>query len=229
MRYSEIADKYVMDYNVYDNNLKLVAEKVNDVMTSLCDYGYFGVNGVIYDFYGEEVLKLDKEVDFIYEKINDKVYFVDRWLPNYEINPSMTVYDDKFNILYEDIKDFAYMTNNDIVFMTDSDSTKIYDKEFNVIKDLGIKTRTTYNYTDKYYTLADLDTTRELIVDKDGNILVSGLKDITRMDDEYFVYQNGFKYGVMKYDGEVIVSLSIFDTMKEDANLRDYDSYDIIE
>ena len=113
--------------------------------------------------------------------------------------------------------------------MTDSDSTKIYDKEFNVIKDLGIKTRTTYNYTDKYYTLADLDTTRELIVDKDGNILVSGLKDITRMDDEYFVYQNGFKYGVMKYDGEVIVSLSIFDTMKEDANLRDYDSYDIIE
>ena len=229
MRYSEIADKYVMDYNVYDNNLKLVAEKVNDVMTSLCDYGYFGVNGVIYDFYGEEVLKLDKEVDFTYEKINDKVYFVDRWLPNYEVNPSMTVYDDKFNILYEDIKDFAYMTNNDIVFMTDSDSTKIYDKEFNVIKDLGIKTRTTYNYTDKYYTLADLDTTRELIVDKDGNILVSGLKDITRMDDEYFVYQNGFKYGVMKYDGEVVVSLSIFDTMKEDANPRDYDSYDIIE
>ena len=229
MRYSEIADKYIMDYNVYDNNLKLVAEKVNNVMTSLCDYGYFGINGVIYDFYGEEVLKLDKEVDFIYEKINDKVYFVDRWLPNYEVNPSMTVYDDKFNILYEDIKDFAYMTNNDIVFMTDSTSTKIYDKEFNVIKDLGIKTRTTYNYTDQYYTLADLDTTRELIVDKEGNILVSGLKDITRMDDEYFVYQNGFKYGIMKYDGEVVVSLSIFDTMKEDANPRDYDSYDIIE
>lgn len=229
MLFSEIADKYVMDYNVYDNNLKLVAEKVNNVMTSLCDYGYFGVGGVIYDFYGEEVLKLDKEVDFIYEKINDKVYFVDRWLPNYEVNPSMTVYDDKFNILYEDIKDFAYMTNNDIVFMTDSASTKIYDKEFNVIKDLGIKTRTTYNYTDQYYTLADLDTTRELIVDKEGNVLVSGLKDITRMDDEYFVYQNGFKYGVMKYDGEVIVSLSIFDTMKEDANPRDYDSFDIIE
>lgn len=229
MRHSEIADKYIMDYNVYDNNLKLVAEKVNNVMTSLCDYGYFGINGVIYDFYGEEVLKLDKEVDFIYEKINDKVYFVDRWLPNYEVNPSMTVYDDKFNILYEDIKDFAYMTNNDIVFMTDSASTKIYDKEFNVIKDLGIKTRTTYNYTDQYYTLADLDTTRELIIDKEGNILVSGLKDITRMDDEYFVYQNGFKYGVMKYDGEVIVSLSIFDTMKEDANPRDYDSFDIIE
>lgn len=229
MLFSEIADKYVMDYNVYDNNLKLIAEKVNNVMTSLCDYGYFGVGGVIYDFYGEEVLKLDKEVDFIYEKINDKVYFVDRWLPNYEINPSMTVYDDKFNILYEDIKDFAYMTNNDIVFMTDSASTKIYDKEFNVIKDLGIKTRTTYNYTDQYYTLADLDTTRELIVDKEGNVLVSGLKDITRMDDEYFVYQNGFKYGVMKYDGEVIVSLSIFDTMKEDANPRDYDSFDIIK
>ena len=228
MLFSEIADKYVMDYNVYDNNLKLVAEKVNNVMTSLCDYGYFGVGGVIYDFYGEEVLKLDKEVDFIYEKINDKVYFVDRWLPNYEINPSMTVYDDKFNILYEEIKDFAYMTNNDIVFMTDSASTKIYDKEFNVIKDLGIKTRTTYNYTDQYYTLADLDTTRELIVDKEGKVLVSGLKDITRMDDEYFVYQNGFKYGVMKYDGEVVVSLSIFDTMKEDANPRDYDSYDII-
>lgn len=229
MLFSEISDKYLMDYNVYDNNLKLVAEKVNNVMTSLCDYGYFGINGVIYDFYGEEVLKLDKEVDFIYEKINDKVYFVDRWLPNYEVNPSMTVYDDKFNILYEDIKDFAYMTNNDIVFMTDSASTKIYDKEFNVIKDLGIKTRTTYNYTDQYYTLADLDTTRELIVDKEGNVLVSGLKDITRMDDEYFVYQNGFKYGVMKYDGEVIVSLSIFDTMKEDANPRDYDSFDIIE
>ena len=228
MRFSEISDKYVIDYNVYDNNLKLIAEKVNDVMTSLCDYGYFGVGGVIYDFYGEEVLKLDKQVDFIYEKINGKVYFVDRWLPNYEINPSMTVYDDKFNILYEDIKDFAYMDNNDILFMTDSTSTKIYDKELNVIKDLGIKTRTTYNYTDKYYTLADLDTTRELIVDKDGNILVSGLKDITRMDDEYFVYQNGFKYGVMKYDGEVVVSLSIFDTMKEDANPRDYDSYDII-
>lgn len=229
MLFSEIADKYVMDYNVYDNNLKLVAEKVNNVMTSLCDYGYFGVGGVIYDFYGEEVLKLDKEVDFIYEKINDKVYFVDRWLPNYEINPSMTVYDDKFNILYDDIKDFAYMDNNNILFMTDSTSTKIYDKEFNVIKDLGIKTRTTYNYTDKYYTLADLDTTRELIVDKNGNILVSGLKDITRMDDEYFVYQNGFKYGVMKYDGEVVVSLSIFDTMKEDANPRDYDSFDIIK
>ncbi len=229
MRFSEISDKYVIDYNVYDNNLKLIAEKVNDVMTSLCDYGYFGVGGVIYDFYGEEVLKLDKEVDFIYEKINDKVYFVDRWLPNYEINPSMTVYDDKFNILYEDIKDFAYMSNNDIVFMTDATSTKIYDKEFNVIKDLGIKTKTTYNYTDQYYTLADLDTTRELIVDKEGNILVSGLKDITRMDDEYFVYQNGFKYGVMKYDGEVVVSLSIFDTMREDANPRDYDSYDIIE
>lgn len=229
MLFSEISDKYVLDYNVYDNNLKLVAEKVNNVMTSLCDYGYFGVGGVIYDFYGEEVLKLDKEVDFIYEKINDKVYFVDRWLPNYEVNPSMTVYDDKFNILYEDIKDFAYMTNNDIVFMTDSASTKIYDKEFNVIKDLGIKTRTTYNYTDQYYTLADLDTTRELIVDKGGNILVSGLKDITRMDDEYFVYQNGFKYGIMKYNGEVVLSLSIFDTMREDANPRDYDSYDIIK
>ncbi len=222
-------DDYVQKYNVYDKDGNLYVEAVENLMTSLTNYGYIGVNGIIYDFDMNEVMRYPKTVNFTDENIDGKVYFLDKWTDNYEVRKSMTLYDEKFGIVKADIEDFAYMSNNGLIFMTDDQSTKLYNKNFELIKDLGLKARVNYNYTDSKYCLVDMKTGRYMVVNNEGDILVSGLKYIGRMEDDYIVYQNGFRYGIMDYNGVEVISLSIFDTIKEDANLSDYNSYDIIE
>ena len=74
----------------------------------------------------------------------------------------------------------------------------------------------------KYYNFKDLDTNRAGVMDPDFNILVDGLKSATYLQEKYFTYLNGFKYGLMDYEGNVLLSYSIFDTMSEDSVRDDY-------
>ena len=63
-----------------------------------------------------------------------------------------------------------------------------------------------YNYETRKYSLYDFD----------GNILLKDYKYLSRYDDNYILYVKGFKYGLMDREGNVLVSLSIFDNSGDD-------------
>ena len=166
-----------------------------------------------------KVAECDKDDWFEIYNINNKTYFVNNYkrIERYfkdEKHNSIAVYDDKFNLLFSNLEDFKYFENNKLIAMTDKDSTKLYDEKFHMLKDLKTKIYIIYNYIDKYYAFTNTSVDRYGIVDRDGNICVSGLKNISQLADDYFVYQNGFKYGIMDYEGNEIVSFSIFDSWK---------------
>ena len=68
----------------------------------------------------------------------------------------------------------------------------------------------------------NLESGRMGVMDDNFNIIINDLKSVTNLEEKSFTYTNGFKYGLMDYDGKVICDFSIFDTMTEDANLNDY-------
>ena len=207
-------------YNIYDNNANLLFENVADNKFSprLKDYGYLRINDAIYDFDMNKIIDYDKIYTFSIIKINNKTYFYDDYVIDkrmvYIPNNAITIYDDKFNTILSDMENFSYWENTKLIIATDKESTKIYDDSVNLLYDLKVKVDPVYNYNDNYHVFEDMATCRYGIVDSNGNIRVSGLKNISQLAEDYFVYQNGFKYGVMDYNGNVKLSFSIFDALE---------------
>ena len=211
---------YTNTYNIYDNNANLLFENVpdNKFSTRLKDYGYLRINDAIYDFDMNKIIDYDKKFDFAIKKINNKTYFYDDYVIDermfYISNNEITVYDDKFNIIFSDLENFSYWEDTKLIIATDKESTKIYDTSVNLLYDLKVKVDLMYNHNENYHVFKDMETGRYGIVDSNGNIRVSGLKNISQLAEDYFVYQNGFKYGVMDYNGNVKLSFSIFDALE---------------
>ena len=214
-------ETYRFCYNIYDDFGNLLFENVDEInmMFSLKDYGYIGINGVIYDFDMNKIIDLDANDDVTIYKINNKTYFINnkkkyKFYFRKEKHNSISVFDDNFNILFSNLEDFKYMEKNKLVAMTDKNSTKFYDENFNLLVDVGKKVYLTNDYIDEYYKFIDSLSDRYGIINQNGIILISGLKNITYMAYDYFVYQNGFKFGIMDYSGNEIISFSIFDTFE---------------
>ncbi len=199
-------------YNIYDSEANLLFENVAewDLSTKLKDYGYLGIRNVIYDFDMNKLAEYNEDDMFEIYVIKDKTYFVDNYKRlkrhfrerKYNL---IDVYDDKFNLLFSNLEDFVYLEKNNLIAMTDKDSTKLYDEKFRILKDLNTKICISNNYTDKYCVFTNTSLDRYGIVDRHGNICVSGMKEISHLADDYFVYQNGFKYGIMDYNGNEII------------------------
>lgn len=162
-----------------------------------------------------ENTKLDR-----YDK-NKKYYFSDGTDSKLNKKEKFNLYDEKFNIVKASISNVDFYSLKNYIMIEDDESTKLYDENLNLKKDLGMKASIYMKSNDnKYLSFFDNTTKRMGVMDKDFNVLVKGLKKVDYLDDNYFTFQNGFKYGLMDYNGNVLVSYSIFDTMSEDAIVR---------
>jgi hypothetical protein len=109
--------------------------------------------------------------------------------------------------------------------LTFENDTVFLDKDLNparVIEGRTLDIRGWYSDTTDYKVFNDLANDRMGIIDKNFNIVIDNMKYIESLNDNYFIYQNGFKYGFMDYEGNPILTFSIFDTMREDAVEKDF-------
>ena len=220
---NEIYEEAVSYSNIYDSNANLLAERLIDIEMEPLDNGYIVSNNKVYDFDMRFVRDLPDTYDIERINIDDRTYFLDRVDQDYNNKNSQNLYDSNFNTVFEDCENIILTYERDWIFVTDHNSTKMYDKELNIIKDLHRKIEAlSWQYTDNYIAFMDLNTKRYGILEKDGKVLIDNLKKIDSLRKDYFVYMNGFRYGIMDYDKNVIVSLSIFDDIKDDSNIKDY-------
>lgn len=176
----------------------------------------------VYDFDLNLVKSFDeKSYMQMHDKFGIKLY-TDEYTDKMQNKDKFNVYDKNFDIVLKDISFFDVYSYDDYIVVIDSEGTKFYDKDFKVARKLDRKLMVYSWYSDKYTVFRDKDTNRMGILDKDYNVIIDGLKYIECLNDDYFTYQNGFRYGIMDYSGNVLLSFSIFDTMKEDADPNDY-------
>ena len=190
--------------------------------------GYFLVDfDTIYDFDFNIVKTFDEKVYVERYEIGDLVYFSDRTDEHYNSRPRYNLYDSNFKTLYENVSsDSAYAFNEENYFVVADDvSTRIIDDKFNVIKEYPGRKFDIYDWYESvdYRIFTDIETDRMGIIDASYNIAVDNLKHLDDLEEKCFTYTNGFRYGLMDYNGKEILSLSIFNTMSEDAKSSDYD------
>lgn len=209
---------YVSYSNIYDSDLNILKERLKNVDTEPLEYGFVVSEDKVYDF----DMKLVREIPYSYNleraEIDGSIYFYDRVDERYNEKTSQNLYDLRFNTVFGDCENIVMSYDRNWIFVTDHNSTKMYDKELNVKKDLNRKIKAiNWNHNENYMVFTDMKTDRYGIIDKDGNVKIEGLKKIDGIYKDYLVFLNGFRYGIMDYNKNIIVSLSIFDDMKEDS------------
>lgn len=182
----------------------------------------FANSGEVYDFDLNFIIKLGENVSPEYFNCNDKIFYVDMFDSNFEQREKFNLYDENFNILLKEIKYCDFFTFKNMIQVEDDVSTKIYDTNMNIVKDFKRNVKVFNHYDVSFYSFTDTNTKRMGIMDKNFNVIIDNLKSVSELKDNYFTYQNGFKYGLMDYSGKVLLSFSIFDTMTEDSNPNDY-------
>ena len=210
--------------DIYDEqaNLKLQAEDLTSIFE---DEGMFLLDyQTLYDFDLNVIKKFDTKIVLDrYQKFGT-VFFADTNDENYRDRELFNFYDKNFNVLIPEVTNLNPYSTDDYIFVSDKKNTYILDKDLKPYKTFeGRRLNINHWYNDvKYYNFKDLDTNRAGVMDPDFNILVDGLKSATYLQEKYFTYLNGFKYGLMDYEGNVLLSYSIFDTMSEDSVRDDY-------
>lgn len=122
-------------------------------------------------------------------------------------------------------------TYDDYILLADKDNTMLLDKDSNlktIFEGRCIDIKSWYDNIG-YKVFVDIKNDRMGIVDDKFNITVDNLKVIESLKEKYFTFQNGFKYGLMDYDGNPILTYSIFDTMMEDSAGKDFDGNFVYE
>ena len=223
--YDEENDIYIEYVDIYNDKEELLLEgaQFNGAFES---EGYFLVDGkTVYDFDLNIVKQFENET---YINRNDKggemqVLFTDSYDRYYREKPYFNVYDKNFNTLFENVVDVEFYTYDDYIVVATDDLTRIYDKNLNVVKEYN-RSLAIHNWYDdtQYRTFKDLKTNREGIIDDKYNIIVDNLKSVSNLEEKCFTFMNGFKYGLMDYNQKVICEFSIFNTMTEDSNGKDY-------
>ena len=210
--------------DVYDERANLLL-KAEDLTSVFEDEGLFLLDyQTLYDFDLNVVKKFDTKIILDRYSKFGKVFFADSNDDNYQDRETFNLYDIDFNILIPEVTKINTYLSDDYIILSKKKNTYILDKNLNPTKTI-VDRRLNINhwYNDvKYYNFKDLDTNRAGVMDPDFNILVDGLKSATYLQEKYFTYLNGFKYGLMDYEGNVLLSYSIFDTMSEDSVRDDY-------
>ena len=209
---------YVSYSNIYDSDTNLIKERLKNVDIEPLEYGYIVSEDKVYDFDMKLIRELPTASNLERIQIDDNIYLFDRVDERYEAKNSQNLYDINFNTVFEDCENIVISYDKNWIFVTDHDSTKMYDKKLKVIKDLKKKIKAiNWQYNDDYMVFSNMDSDRYGLIDREGNIIIDKLKKIERLCSDYIVYMNGFRYGIMDYDKNVIVSVSIFDDIKDDS------------
>lgn len=159
-------------------------------------------------------------------------YFLNGTGVDYSKRKDFELYDENFNLLFDHIDSLDSFVYDDYFVMTRGGNTYFVDKDLNIVKEIpgrAISVNGWYRDDVPYRPFVDLDTNREGIIDSNLQFLVDNLKNVSGLKEKYFIYQNGFKYGIMDYEGIPVLTYSIFDTMREDSVERDFDGKFVTE
>ena len=221
--------------DVYDENFRSHADiysidekllmSVDDLNSVWSEQGLFLTDfKYVYDFDLNLVKEFDRETYMQSIDVNGTVFFADNLNRQYESYDHYNIYDEKLNLLYSNIVRSINYAYKDYLVLADDNSTKIIDKDNNLIKEFD-RSFEIWGYYDEsdYKTFLDFKTNRMGIIDTNYNIIIDNLKAVSGLEKDCFTFTNGFRYGLMDYDGNEICSFSIFNTMDEDSNLKDYE------
>ena len=223
--YDDPAYTYKDHVDVYSVDLELLGSY--DHLNSIYEEeGFFEADyDAIYDFDLNLIRTFDDKVYISRYTIEDLVYFTDADNQRYETRPKYTIYDKDFNVLYENVVyDSAYSFDDKYFTYAADGKTRILDSSLKVIKeyDREISIQGWYD-SKKYKVFTDNNTKRMGIINDKFDIIVDRLKSVNGLEENCFSFANGFKYGLMDYNGLEICSFSIFNTMNEDSRNRDAD------
>lgn len=216
-----IDDEFYCD--IYDENAELLLN--GEYYTNIFEEdGLFLIGfDTLYDFNMNIVKKFDEKI--VLERHNKfgKSFFVDSLNKDYEIKDKFNLYDENLKIIKKNVVDINSYTFDNYLVVTTEDKTYILDEKLNSVKTFDRALIITH-YDDEieYYNFRDVKTNRHGIIDNNYNIIIDNMKFVGALKKDYFTYMNGFKYGFMDYNGNVIYSYSIFDTMTEDSVYNDY-------
>ena len=213
-------------FDVYDANLNKVME-LNSIDGEYENEGYFFANkDTVYNSKLEVVKKFDSKCLVNRFDKFDKVFFTNNNNVDYSSKKDFELYDAKFNLLYDHLESVDSYPYKEYVVVATKENTLFLDKDLKVANEIAGRSFEISNWGDfanAYKEFKDLKTNRCGIIDGNYKIIVDNLKYIENLNKKYFTYQNGFKYGIMDYEGIPVFTYSIFDTMKEDASTQDFD------
>lgn len=222
--YDDPAYEYKDHCDVYSINGELLTsfDNVNVVYE---DEGYILVNyDTLYNFDLEVVKAFDEKVYVERHKMGNLIYFTDEADYQFNSRPKYNIYDKNMEVLYENvISNNTYAFDDKYFVVAFDDLTQLIDENLKVFKEYDTPYEIDDWYDVEYKIVKNLKTNRMGIMDKNYNIIIKGLKSVSDLEEKSFTYANGFKYGLMDYEGKVICNFSIFDTMSEDAKIKDYD------
>ena len=213
------------EIDVYNDKLELVAT-FDSLDNQFYEQGYLFVNkDTVYNEKLEVVKKFDTKC--MIERVNKfgKTFFSNGTGVDYSTRRGFELYDVNFNKLFDKINYLESYSYDDYIVLTFENNTVFFDKDLNparVIEGRTLDINGWYSDTTDYKVFNDLANDRMGIIDKNFNIVIDNIKYIESLNDNYFIYQNGFKYGFMDYEGNPILTFSIFDTMREDAVEKDF-------
>lgn len=175
----------------------------------------------------EENIKKRLGTEYIVSKINKfgKTFYTTGMYPDYSTRRDFEMYDENFNLMYEHLNAVESYTFDDYIVISRENDTILIDKNLAIVKKYDsriIDIRGWYSDSSEYKIFEDLQTGRMGIINKNLDIVIDNLMYVGSMEEDYFTYKNGFKYGLMDYEGIPILTYSIFDTMREDAVERDF-------
>ena len=223
--YDENTEVYMLPCDIYSLDGELLLE-ANNLVTTYEESGYFLVDyQKLYNFNMEIVKEFPTKTYVNMIQLGDKIFFKDSSDENYNNKQIFNLYDEKMNIIYDNVNDVINYTYDDYLVVITNGVTKIIDKNLNVIKEFDKRLDIRGWYTDQdldYRVFTNLDTKRMGIIDGQYNIIIDGLKSIQSLEEKCFGYANGFKYGLMDYENNVICDFSIFNTMMDDSVESDY-------
>lgn len=219
---------YLSYSNIYDSDTNLIKERLKNVDIEPLKYGFIVSEDKVYDFDMKLIRELPPTANLQKVQIDNNVYLYDGVDERYEEKNSQNLYDINFNTIFADCENIVITYDSNWIFVTDHNTTKMYDKDLKMIKDLKRKIKViSWQYNDSYIVFTDMNKGRYGVLDRDGNVVIDKLKMIESLRSDYIVYMNGFKYGIMDYNKNIIVSVSIFDDLKDDSRNtgRDDDYY----
>ena len=205
---------HILDYNL--NEIKLSDDDIVNCYTiKIKDKLYFVIitekNKYIYDENFEEKKYSGKTILGL-EDVNDG-------LLSFKINDNYNYF-----ITHDDVKD--------IVYVYDLDFNKIDEIDFNEISDSEKKD---YSYSGYDYMVNNaLEVRGDYIVIGDeykndmflykvgSGFLIKNFYYVGDLKEDYFTFVNGFYFGIMDYDLNILCQYLVFDTMDEDMNRWDY-------
>ena len=222
-KYDEINEVFIDPCDIYSLDKELLMS-ISNLNNAYEDDGYFLIdNCKLYDFDLNLIKEFDTELYVDKYDVGGKAFFEDSRNKDYTNREHFNIYDDKMNLLYENVKMAISYAYKDCLVLVFDDITIVIDKDNNIVKefDRPLEIRNWYDEVD-YKTFTDLNTNRMGILDSKDNIVVDGLKYISGLEKDCFTFTNGFKYGLMDYEGKVICDFSVFNTMNEDARPEDF-------